>query len=415
VTSTGVATLDRPGLGRLWNRVAERLQRNGLRPSGVLRLDGLDRAERHALAGLLGRPIVGDRVTVDLAGLDRRLRESGAASGLVAAADRLRGPLVDRPGQRQDRADAAARVWAAGRQSLDDLGLSAAPWVEPWLEELRRVGSLGRVRPERAERALATAVRCVGALPLLAGDPACGRGELASLLTGDAHGLDDGSLVGAVVLRAAAAMAGTSYPSSAAGRRALWRSMGVITDEVSTTALTAGLSSIGDSWLDDRTRAGWESHLTARDLRRLDLGCPAGGVVHVCENPRVLEAALDAGCRSAVVCTLGQPTVVVTSLLELLRAASAELRYHGDFDWPGITIANLLVGVHQCRPWRFGGTDYLDALARLASVVAELPTLGADPVAACWDEPLTSAMAAAGRAVHEELLLDDLLADLAPA
>ena len=414
MSSTGVASLDRPGLSRLWDKVAERLQRNGLRPSGVVRLDGLDRAERHALAGLLGRPIVGDRVAVDLAGLDHRLRESGAASGLVAATDRLRGPLVDRPGRRQDRADAVARVWAAGRRSLDDVGLGAAPWVEPWLEELRRVGPLGRVQPERAERALAVAVRCVAALPRLVGDPPCGRGELASLLTGDAHGLDDGSLVGAVVLRAAAAIAGTSYPSSTAGRRALWRSMGVLTDEVSTTALTAGLRSTGESWLDDRTRAGWESHLTARDLRRLALGCPEEGVVHVCENPRVLEAALDAGCRSAVVCTLGQPTVVVTSLLEHLRAAGAELRYHGDFDWPGITIANLLVGTHQCFPWRFGVTDYLDALARLAPVVAELPMLGADPVAACWDAQLSSAMAAAGRAVHEELLLDELLADLSP-
>ena len=273
---------------------------------------------------------------------------------------------------------------------------------------------MGRVRPERAERALVTAVRCLGALPRHTGEPPCGRGELASLITGDAHGLDDGSLVGAVVLRAAAAIAGTPYPSNTAGRRALWRSVGVITDEVSTTALTAGLRSTGDSWLDERSAAGWESHLTARDLRRLHLGCPAGGVVHVCENPRVLEAALDAGCRSAVVCTLGQPTVVVTSLLEQLRAAGAELRYHGDFDWPGITIANVLVGTHQCGPWRFGAADYLDALARLAPVVAELPVLGAEPVPSCWDERLTSVMAAAGRAVHEEMLLDDLLADLSP-
>jgi uncharacterized protein (TIGR02679 family) len=255
----------------------------------------------------------------------------------------------------------------------------------------------------------------VGALPSHTGDPPCGRGELASLVTGDAHGLDDGSLVGAVVLRAAAAIAGTPYPSNTAGRRMLWRSMGVITDEVSTTALTAGLRSTrGGAWLDDRSAAGWESHVTARDLRRLDLGCPVGGVVHVCENPRVLEAALDAGCRSAVVCTLGQPTVVVTTLLQRLCGAGAELIYHGDFDWPGIAIANLLVGTHLCRPWRFAADDYRDSLTRLAPIVAELPLLGADPVSACWDERLTSAMAAAGRAVHEEMLLDDLLADLSP-
>ena len=407
-----MTALDRPGLIRLWDQVAARLQRNGLRPSGTLRMDALDRDERHALAGLLARPITNDRVTVDLADLDRRLRDSGAAAGLVAAADRLRGPLVDRPGRRQARARAAASVWAAGRDALDDVGLGAAAWIETWFEDLRRAGTLGRVPAHRAGRALCAAVRCVGALPHLTGDPPCGRGELASLVTGDAHGLDDGSLLGAIVLRAAAAIIGVPYPSNPAGRRALWRAVGVLTDEVSTTALTAGLRAARGSWIGQRTEAGWESHLTARDLRRLDVRPPPDGVVFVCENPRVLEAAVDAGCRRAVVCTLGQPAVVVTALLEQLGAAGAELRYHGDFDWPGITIANPLIGSYGCRAWRFGTADYLDALARLAPVVGELPILGINRVESCWDAQLTLEMEAAGRAVHEELVLDDLLADL---
>lgn len=409
---TLVTPLDRPELGRLWDLVAERLQRNGLQPAGTLRLADLDRDERHALAGLLGRPVANDRVSVDLGALDRRLRASGTAAGLVAAADRLRGPLVDRPGRRRAQADATARVWVAGRHALDESGLGAAPWVEPWLDDLRRAGSLGRVPAERAQRVLTTAVRCAAALPHLTGDPPCGRGELASLVTGDAHGLDDGSLLGALVLRAAAAIVGTPYPTSTPGRRALWRAVGVSTDEVSTTALTAGLRTSVPSWLDDRTDAGWESHLTMRDLRRLDLRRPGDEVVYVCENPRVLEAAIDAGCQRPVVCAMGQPAVVVTVLLEQLAAAGAELRYHGDFDWPGITIANVLVGSHECRPWRFGAPDYLDVLARLAAVTSELPMLGAPATTASWDAQLTTEMATARRAVHEELVLDDLLADL---
>jgi uncharacterized protein (TIGR02679 family) len=138
-------------------------------------------------------------------------------------------------------------------------------------------------------------------------------------------------------------------------------------------------------------------------------------VVHVCENPRVLEAAVDAGCRRALVCTQGQPAVVVTTLLGQLSISGAELRYHGDFDWPGITIANLLIDQHRCRPWRFAATDYLDALASLAPIVGELPALGAGRVEASWDAALTVEMAAARRAVHEELVLDDLLADLSRA
>ncbi|MGH9139402.1 MAG: DUF2399 domain-containing protein, partial [Acidimicrobiales bacterium] len=250
--------------------------------------------------------------------------------------------------------------------------------------------------------------------PQVGGDPVCGRGELASLLCGDAHGLDDGTLLGAVALRAAAAILGRPYPTSPSGRRALWREVGVLTDEVSTTVLTAGLRTVGrTSWLDDRSDSGWESHLTLRDVRRLDLDVPAAGVVYVCENPRVLEAAVDAGSRRAIVCTMGQPAVVVTVVLDRLGTAGAELRYHGDFDWPGITIANLLVGTHDCRPWRFGARDYVEALARFAPTVAELPPLGSALTRACWDAELTEEMARARRAVHEELVLDDLLADLA--
>jgi hypothetical protein len=139
-----VNALDRSGLDRLWDVLAERLQRNGLRPQGTIRLNGLDREERHALAGLLGRPVADDAVTVRLADLDRRLRASGVAAGLVAAVEELRGPLVDRPGRRQARVEATARLWAAGRAALDELGLATAPWVEPWFEDVRRNGPSAR-------------------------------------------------------------------------------------------------------------------------------------------------------------------------------------------------------------------------------------------------------------------------------
>jgi uncharacterized protein (TIGR02679 family) len=213
-------------------------------------------------------------------------------------------------------------------------------------------------------------------------------------------------------MRAAAAVVGCEYPGTAVGRRSLWREVGVVTDEVSSTALTAGLRADG-SWLDARTDAGWESHLTARDLRRIEVRPPRGGVVHVCENPRVLEAAVDAGAGAAIVCTMGQPAGVVTALLRNLVGAGAGLRYHGDFDWPGIAIANGVFALGGCRPWRFGADDYLDALARLVPMVGDLPLLGDAPVTASWDVALTDEMQRARRAIHEELVLDVLLSDLA--
>lgn len=405
--------LDRPGLQRLWDVVAERLQRNGLRPLGSVVLGALDRDERHALAGVLGRAVSGERVSIDLAMLDRRLRQSGMASGLVDAVQVRRGPLVDRPAERMSRRDARNAVWHAGRAALEASGLATADWVEPWLEDVHRGGALGRLPAERATSTLVTAVACIRELPTRPDDPPAARVELASRVAGSAHALDDGTTLASVVLRAVAAMTGRAYPSTPAGRRDLWRQAGVLADEVSTTVLTAGLrTAVGDTWLDDRTDAAWESHLTARDLRRIDATVPADGRVFVCENPRVLEAGLDRGATATMVCTQGQPAFVVLSLLDHLVGRGAQLHYHGDFDWPGIAIANRLVGAHHCWPWRMGAADYEAALSALAPLVSELPLLDGPPVEAVWDPQLTVSMTRSRRTIHEELVLDVLLADL---
>ena len=132
------------------------------------------------------------------------------------------------------------------------------------------------------------------------------------------------------------------------------------------------------------------------------------GQVFVCENPSVVVAAANAlGPRSApLVCTEGMPRTAVRILLEQLTGLGASLRYHGDFDWPGIAIANLVKVRHGATPWRMAARDYQEA--------AEGGTdLSGNPVVALWDEELEPAMRAWGRAVHEEHVLDELLSDLA--
>ena len=363
-------SLDRPGLGRLWDLVAERLQRNGLRPQGTVRLDGLDRDERHALAGLLGRPVADDGSRSPRRPRPAPPRQRRRA-GLVAAAERLRGPLVDRPGRRQARAEATARVWAAGRATPR----RARAWPRrrgssPGSRSCAAPGRWGASRPERAERALATAARCAAALPAPHRRRALrpGRAGVARLRRrprarrrhaarrrraagGGGHrrhavSVDSGGAAGAVAARWACSPTRCPRPRSP----------------------PASARPARTSWLDDRTDAGWESHLTLRDLRRLDLAVPAGGV-----RVRVREPAGARGGRStpAVGARSCAPWASRRSwsrpLLERLAAAGAELRYHGDFDWPGITIANVLVGTHRCRPWRFGAADYVEALARLGA------------------------------------------------
>lgn len=411
-----------PGLHRLWAAVAQRLQRNGLTPSGVIVLDGLTREERHAVAGVTGRPVTKERVRIRLDELDRRLRETDAGAGLVAVVERAQGPLVDRKGVARQKSESRARVWAAGRAELEAQGLAAADWVEPWLDSIRPI--VNRLPSERGQATLVTAVRGLARLQHGA-DPApgesattvgLGRTEFASAVGGSSHALDDGRPLSVLILRGIAAAVGEPAPTTAAERRLMWERAGVQSDEVSTTVLTLGLRPLGQSGLAAavraRTDAAAETHLTLKDLRRIDTFTSHGTHVWVCENPRVLEAAMDSGSSAAVVCTMGNPTVVVMSLLERMAGQGAQLHYHGDFDWPGVGIANRIIGSYGASPWRMRDADYEAALSGVGRLISELPELDGLPVEATWDPQLTESMRRCGRTVHEELVLEQLVADL---
>ncbi len=100
-------------------------------------------------------------------------------------------------------------------------------------------------------------------------------------------------------------------------------------------------------------------------------------------------------------------------VLDVLRAlAAACLRYHGDFDWPGVAIANQLVAQVGVAPWRMGAADYLAGLT-----TGGVPLSGT-PVDAAWDPELGAAMRHGGVAVHEEavlpVLLDAIGSDMPP-
>ena len=89
----------------------------------------------------------------------------------------------------------------------------------------------------------------------------------------------------------------------------------------------------------------------------------------------------------------------------MLRQVGCRVLYHGDFDYAGITIANLLIQRFGVETWRMSAADY-------ASVRVDGPALIGKPVSACWDEHLFEKMHARGRAVLEESILDVLMGDL---
>ncbi|MGW0826321.1 TIGR02679 family protein [Streptomyces sp. NPDC002845] len=405
-----------PGLTRLWESARKRLESNGVQATGSLRLTAMNPQERNALSLLLGKPLTGAAVTVRLDVLDARLRASAAGLGLRQTLEELGPPLTNR---RAARADATARreqVWSSLASSLDASPLADQEWPRQWYDLLRRSGVPRGVTPETAVWTLQQAVQVLTTLLGPERGGTLGRGELAAMATGSAHGLDDGTWLARLVQRGVALAHGTEFPDDAAGRRALWRLVSVTPDEVSSTVLTYGLRPAGEGWreraLRERAEHHAEAHLTPRDLHSLCLQLPAGTLIHVCENPRVVEAAADAACVQPLVCTSGSAATVVFTLLDALAVTGCRFAYHGDFDWPGIALANRVIRRYEAQPWRMGTADYEHLAAR--SQAEGIPQLALDGqlINADWDPDLTPAMTALGVALHEEATLDLLVDDL---
>lgn len=406
-------------------RLRERLERNGLRPDGVVVVD-LDEEGALRIGGILGRTVHAGRVRVDLAVLDQALRASSAAAGLVVVLSVLDGPLTDRPGVRAARQQARLDLWQQLDAALETAGLSAAGWVPEFLDGVRRSGLLTRAGAAAAAAAIEQAGAALGVLA--AGSALSGRGEepaaepqwelaeLAGQVTGDAHGLDDGRLAGSLVLRAAAAATGTPVPSTAAQRRAVWASVAVTSDMVSGTVLIWQLRPQGtgrwEAMMRERADLGLVTHLTLQELRAAPAALRCRGPVFACENPQVLQAAARAGSAAALLCFAGNPASAGLLLLERLVASYVRVAYHGDFDWPGIAIAGRLMR-RGALPWRMAAADYEAALEGLRAD-SRLELTGT-AVATPWDPELSFSMRASGVAVHEESLLDTLLRDLAGA
>lgn len=201
---------------------------------------------------------------------------------------------------------------------------------------------------------------------------------------------------------------GSAPAASAEERRLLWHHVGVSTDEISGTVITWALRPPGrDLWsamMRERADLGLVTHLTVHELQRASDLTQPGEIIHACENPQVLQRLAAAEVERPVACMSGNPAAAGMVLLK-----RTVVRYHGDFDWPGIAIARRIFE-RGARPWRFGRDDYVDAVDRLPA--ENRLGLSGRAEATPWDQGLCAAMTAADVAVHEEAIVDLLLADL---
>jgi len=399
--------LDKPALRPLWQAIHDRLSSG--RPVNRVRTGPLDQAQREAIADLLGLDRLPDpSPTLQLARVEEALADACGRSVREVVADII-GPIPDRAAERERRKAERVALWTW----LDAHAVvKAQPALADWATHLRGNGLIGG-STQRTRGLLSCALTVLAALPA--------QGEplpvfAARVLGGDSHALDDGTRLSSLVLRALSTVYGTEMPEDAQQRRALWSHAGVADDDLSATVLGAGMRPLGNAVASQLARICAESgqavSLTLAHLRAADELRLPDGVVHITENPSVLALALRRfGSRCPpLVCTSGWPNSAAIRLLRLLADSGASLHYHGDFDGEGIRIAAYVMAKTPAIPWRMAAKDYLAA----ANYVGVGPDVGRITEAP-WDPALTAAMANRGTAVVEEMVLDALLGELAPA
>lgn len=376
------------------------------------RISDLSPVEHTTLAGLLGRsPRFSDSLEVEVGSLDDVLQRAGIAVSLRAALEALDGPILSLADERTRAQSQWSTIVAACEH----------PGLREMLQTPAGIGLLKRCA--RGDVPTATEL-CLHAQAVLSRLPARSvtRAQLAATVLGDAHALDAGRAEATIVLAVlryavASARVFAHDPATAVGddladdaARDVWARAGVLVNELARPVLFLNLPRDANGSL--TSIAGEPGYLSLRTLARLAPAWSATDCdIFICENPNLVAIAADElGSRCApLVCTEGMPAAAQRLLLTQLATAGAKLRYHGDFEWAGLRIGNVLMRELDIQPWRFGVSDYLCAIETAGG--RRHPLSGAE-VLASWDERLTLAMRDHQIAIAEEAVAGVLLSDL---
>jgi uncharacterized protein (TIGR02679 family) len=401
-----------PEYRRLLDAARSSLERTGGDLSRTVTVKSPDDGERRAIIKMTGqyRPEGIGVLAVRLADVDQAVREA-TGYGLARLLELTGSPLKDRPAERQrlnDKREAAIR-------SAEESFLSAQGWFQAWLAELAADGTLTRLVNVYEVGQLGQAARVLEWVERrrdLQAAPVQ-LAELGATVTGDTKALNYGTTLATLVLRALAFRVGAERPKTTEDRRDLWDRNGVIVDDLASRVLVLNLAANGaglGEWLTSAKAHGTPFYVTLHQLVTLPIAVTAGQLVRVCENPAILRrAAGELGAAAQpLLCTEGQPSTAFHRLATAVTGAGGELEYHGDFDWPGVSIAAGVITRHNARPWRFVAADYEGAVRQGADQLS----LAGTPQPTPWDPALAQTMTAHNQAVCEESVADHLIGDL---
>lgn len=421
----------RPLLARLRKKV-----QRGEMLAGRCRLSKLTREQSARISELTGAVGRGASLGVDLSLFAQIVVNTGRFDSLESLVQLVCGePLTNLRAARDEESAQWQQVWALAERLVDAWKLAILPSGEVdvvravtqtdsftadslsgVIASLRNSGWLRRLTSRDPVAATSLLDRSFALLNLLPARPTP-LAVFAAKHCGSAHALDNNTSLGRIMLKLLAKQAVVGTRENRAGkRRHIWESVGVVTDELSSTVLTLNLPAIGNSLTDrmlqDHLRYGMPARLTFRHLRLHSptFKLPPDGHdsrIYVCENPSILDEAsnrIGASCPP-MICVEGHPSLACWVLLEQLCCAKFRLAYHGDFDWGGVRIANKLYGAFGFEPWRFTSTSHCirsQHHRKLRPPESE----------ALWDKTLSETIRRSEVSVEEESSIDELLADL---
>lgn len=404
-------------LSALRLRLRGHFERHGDNPEKtVFHLSGLSPAEHEALALIVGfPPRFSPSVRIDIAQFDAALRNAEISGSLREALECIDGPLVHRTAAKEEL---RARWDAALNTSVSHSALSA------WLQTASAhslIKRLSRQDPGKAVKMLQQVDAILRRLPAAGWT----RAQLAADVLGDAHALDNGQATATLVLavlrhgtnntarehHVADEVADAANSNRPAERvRETWAQSGILVNELARPALFLNLPV--DRGFVPLAAPGEPGYLSLRQLLRTHIAWSvADQTVYVCENPNLVSIVADhlGSACAPLVCTDGMPAAAQRVLLTQLATAGAKLLYHGDFDWPGIHIANNVMRLCAAQPWRFRSDDYQQALGSCPQKERDLSDIA---VAASWDAGLGATMRLHGMAIPEEAVAAILMGDL---
>jgi len=243
----------------------------------------------------------------------------------------------------------------------------------------------------------------------------------ASRIAQNPHAFDYGSFSGNLLFNALCTRLGVKEAKDSQEKAEVYYKSGILMDEISNYITLAGLRAFKNGVPNPVWQAAYENgevlQIPLLNLSSIDKVASPVKKVFVVENPGIFSSLIDTGkskkpSRPPLICTSGQPRLAAFVLLDLLADSGTEIFYSGDFDPEGLLIAGRLFNRYKnnLKLWHYTIGDYEKCLSRKTISEKRLAML---KNLACGElAPVARHMLEVKRAGYQELLIDDLVADV---